>query len=1126
MRLRNKGLQWATTACLCAPALAFAITVVEPNGIGEEKIAEGVEFSTYVIGNRWDMSDSADVITSESGNLSNEKFSNGIYQATTVDDAPVDGFTDAKFFLTFPGLPSAIFSNESGQMNPIDTSVFSRLTIKIRHLNANGTPSNTKHPVQVFFFKDENSIRDGTFGKTQSVNVDSDGDWHIVTIDLINGVASNSPHAWNDFGTIKGLRIDPTHRSNTRIEVDWVRLTTAADANSEFSVEWTGGSAPFSVSARKQNDVPFTLATGLIGNSANIDFSTLPPGEYIIEVSDALTTNGTASTQTYDDSASTLATGGSTSTLHINEAPMIDFLQPDIRGDEENNYALVEAGNPWGPMDAADVASTKQLTAISYSNPVGSFTARSTGSDSHLYLNTPRAIDTQKYRMLSFTMSLSGERDIGTGSIARVFWGNEQSNLLNTSEDIIVQEGLNNYEIGDMRNLRIEGGPANQWQGAPVYFRIDPHEFPTAKNIRIDDITLAPLDTADPSFDITWLDFDPDDDAVIELFVDQDQLPGNGNEVRIANGISENNAANSFNWHAPDHVVDGEYFVYARIDDGFNRITRYATGPIAVGSGAAINVSVTAPDGVDDDVVAANEFSREIERNAWDMSDSGDVPFARSRNISSQSISGGHLSGTSTGNDPVFYLLYPGATDGHIGSNGLLTPINTSDFRYLTFKVRYSGPGPHFFRAYFMKDTTFSAQSVGFTEGLQIFPGDWQVITVDLHAMSSADSPFAWQDASLIKGLRIDPANIPGSGWEFDWFTLTGEPVAGSQYQVRWNASNPGDSTLNINAVDSEGFRIPLMTGVPPQVSATSVDLSRLPLGDYIIEVDAVPGAAGQSSGPISIVRDLFVSDSELRNISTRADVRTGNEIAIGGFVITGNTQKCVVVQGLGSSVGVDAGVERLANPVLTLKSGLSTIAQNDDWQLQDKPGDVQILQELGRAPGDILEAAIYKCLDPGSYTALLTGYRDSTGVGIVAVFDADDGSPYLKNIATRSWVGSGAKISIAGFVVTGSSPKQILVRGLGPSMQGKFPAGAQLLMDPFLKLYRGSTLIASNDDWGDAVNFAEIGALSAGIRPTDARESAILMTLEPGLYSTHLSGVEGATGIGNVAVYDLTGRD
>ena len=135
--------------CFCAPALA-AITVLEPNGSGTEKIAEGVEFSAYVKGNRWDMSDSADVITSESGNLSNETFSNGIYQAITVDDTPVDGFTDAKFFLTFPGLPSAVDSVESGQMFPIDTSIYRKLTIKIRHLNTNRTPTGTKHPLQTW----------------------------------------------------------------------------------------------------------------------------------------------------------------------------------------------------------------------------------------------------------------------------------------------------------------------------------------------------------------------------------------------------------------------------------------------------------------------------------------------------------------------------------------------------------------------------------------------------------------------------------------------------------------------------------------------------------------------------------------------------------------------------------------------------------------------------------------------------------------------------------------------------------------------------------------------------------------------------------------------------------------
>lgn len=271
-------------------------------------------------------------------------------------------------------------------------------------------------------------------------------------------------------------------------------------------------------------------------------------------------------------------------------------------------------------------------------------------------------------------------------------------------------------------------------------------------------------------------------------------------------------------------------------------------------------------------------------------------------------------------------------------------------------------------------------------------------------------------------------------------------------------------------------------------------------------------------------MQNLTVSESELRNISSRIDVRTGDSIAIGGFVIEGNTQKCVIVQGLGPSVGVN-GETLLADPVLTLKSGLSTIAQNDNWQDQDNPGDDQVIENLGRAPGDILEAAIYKCLDPGAYTVLLTGYLNTTGVGIVAVYDADDGASYLKNIATRSWVGTGNLISIAGFVIAGDTPKKILVRGLGPSMESKFPPDSPLLWDPQVKLYKGSTLIGTNDNWGDAANVAEIAALAPPLPPKHEKEPAILMILEPGLYTTHLLGVGATTGVGNVAVYDLTGR-
>lgn len=568
MRIQETLLLWMAAAICCAPVTAGAITVLEPNGVGDEKIAEGVEFSVYVKGNRWDMSDATDVITSESGFLSNETFSNGIYRATSIENASPDGLTDAKFFLTFPGLPSAVFSIESGQRFPIDTSEYSKLTLKIRHLDSSGIPTNSNHPVQVFFFEDEKSTRDATFGFTKSQMVMSDGDWHIVEIDMINDLSPASAYSWTDFNYVKGLRIDPTAYTDTRIEVDWIRLTGTGDTSTRFNVSWSGGDGPYSVAAKRQNDIAVLMATDVEVSSMNIDFSMLPPGEYVIEVSDQQ------------------ETGTSTGSLQINEAPLIEFLQPDIKGDVAQRYSLIETGNPWGPVDAGDVTSTKQLSAISYSSPEGSLTATSTGSDSHVLLNTPVGIDTLKYRMLSFTLLVGGERDIGLGSVARVFWGDGPIGA-KTSEDIIVQEGLNTYELGDMRELRVEGGSSGQWQGAPTFFRLDPHEFSSPRDIRIDNVTLAPVDTADPTFLVTWQDSDPDDNASIDLYADLDTIPGNGNEEMIASGIAEDTSIDSLNWTATDHVTEGEYHIYANIDDGFNQVTRYATGPITVNEGAA-----------------------------------------------------------------------------------------------------------------------------------------------------------------------------------------------------------------------------------------------------------------------------------------------------------------------------------------------------------------------------------------------------------------------------------------------------------------------------------------------------------------------------------------------------------
>ncbi len=121
-----------------------------------------------------------------------------------------------------------------------------------------------------------------------------------------------------------------------------------------------------------------------------------------------------------------------------------------------------------------------------------------------------------------------------------------------------------------------------------------------------------------------------------------------------------------------------------------------------------------------------------------------------------------------------------------------------------------------------------------------------------------------------------------------------------------------------------------------------------------------------------------------------------------------------------------------------------------------------------------------------------------------------------LANISTRASVQTGANVLIGGFIVTGSGPKQVLLRGIGPSSG---VAGA--LANPSLTLFDSAGApLAANDNWQDAPNKQEI--IDSGIPPSNNLESAILLTLDPAAYTVILSGAGGGTGIGLVEAYDL----
>jgi hypothetical protein len=297
--------------------------------------------------------------------------------------------------------------------------------------------------------------------------------------------------------------------------------------------------------------------------------------------------------------------------------------------------------------------------------------------------------------------------------------------------------------------------------------------------------------------------------------------------------------------------------------------------------------------------------------------------------------------------------------------------------------------------------------------------------------------------------------------------------------------------------------------------------------GEVVNEMDLGVVSATGGSGPI--VFDAFdtrralpepplLTINELINISTRAQVGNGVFAVVAGFIVEGDTKKCVVLRGRGPSVNINQ--TKLEDPTLTLKAAGNpeVLAFNDNWQ--DDPNADQMV-ERGLAPTDPNEAAIFTCLDPGAYTAELRSVAGKElGIGIVEANDVDQGTPFLLNISTRTGVDNGARRAVAGFAIRGSEPRTVLLRGRGPSVR----VNRDKLLDPALELRQGPTVLAANDNWQDAANAADISA--TGLAPTVDEESAILITLQPGNYTVFLQSADGNNlGIGNVEVFDEDGQ-
>ncbi len=306
----------------------------------------------------------------------------------------------------------------------------------------------------------------------------------------------------------------------------------------------------------------------------------------------------------------------------------------------------------------------------------------------------------------------------------------------------------------------------------------------------------------------------------------------------------------------------------------------------------------------------------------------------------------------------------------------------------------------------------------------------------------------------------------------------------------------------------------PLGDGIPESGSdAWSLTGLNLPTGqNFYIRARGYyrSGVSGGSESITETVHYVFLSPT-FGNISTRGRVETSDNALIGGFIITGTQPKTVVVRAIGPSLSVPGA---LLDPVIEVHGPTGELlGSNDNWG--DDPNKQHVI-DSGLAPSNELESALWGVINPGTYTVVVRGRNDTTGISVFEAYDLDQTvDSQLANVSTRGLVQTGDNVLIGGVIVLGQNARKVIVRAIGPSLSitGR-------LEDPALELHDSNgALIVANDNWRSDQE-AEI--IATTIPPSNNLESAIVRSLAPGNYTAVVRGTNNATGIAVVEAYAL----
>ncbi len=255
-------------------------------------------------------------------------------------------------------------------------------------------------------------------------------------------------------------------------------------------------------------------------------------------------------------------------------------------------------------------------------------------------------------------------------------------------------------------------------------------------------------------------------------------------------------------------------------------------------------------------------------------------------------------------------------------------------------------------------------------------------------------------------------------------------------------------------------------------------------------------------------------SPARALNVASRVNVGEGENMAVGGFIITGTVPKRVIIRGIGPSLAEHNVPGALADPTLTLfDQNQALVAMNDNWQ----DSQAAEISATMLAPTNPAESAIVRTLDPGSYTAVLSGAGGASGIGLVEIYDLEPNTAAtLGNLSTRGYVGINDNVLIGGLIIGQGDQPIFVIRAIGPDLGNR--GIVHPLQDPTLELYDDNgNQIGMNDNWRDGQATAVKATLLA---PNDDREAALVVSLAPGNYTAVVRGKNNSTGVALVEAY------